>query len=599
MPIGPILRIRRRRYVWITVSGCPMKLSISRQIQLTAKSSRCLTMNRIERQVRHARLRLIFGQFGRALCITLFAALIVATVAVAVPALQVISVDYETWAYAWIGGSVVAALLAAIGYAVATAPTVDSVATEVDKRFSLRERLSSSMTLNDLDRESDFGLALMADAEKRAGQLEISDRFAIKPTKLGWLPVSLIPVLAVVLLLVEPAKESDASSTDKADAAEVEQVKKVADQLKRRINAQKKKAERDGLKESQEMFERLEQELNKITKKQDINKKDAMIALNDLKKQVEERRQRLGSSEQMRRALAQMKGLESGPGEEVAKSIEKGDFMKAKDIVKNLAAKMKDGKLSEKEKEQLKKQVQQMQKAMEKAAEEHEQKKQDLQRKIEEARRNGNGAEAAKLQQQMNKLMQKDSQMQNMKKMAEAMSQAAQAMEQGDAKQAADAMQQMADQLGEMADEMSELEDLQSALDQLSQSGNQMKCQGCGGAGCQQCQGNGFGDFGMGNGNGQGQGNGLGKGAGAGDRPELEDDTNTYETQVRGDVKKGKAIIAGFADGPNRKGITREDVKAAIAAELSKESDPTENETLPRTEREHAQQYFDQLREGS
>ena len=78
-----------------------------------------------------------------------------------------------------------------------------------------------------------------------------------------------------------------------------------------------------------------------------------------------------------------------------------------------------------------------------------------------------------------------------------------------------------------------------------------------------------------------------------------KEDTNTYETQVRGKLDKGKAIIAGFADGPNRKGISREDVQRAVEGAISDEADPTENQTLPRTEREHAQQYFDRLREGT
>ena len=75
-------------------------------------------------------------------------------------------------------------------------------------------------------------------------------------------------------------------------------------------------------------------------------------------------------------------------------------------------------------------------------------------------------------------------------------------------------------------------------------------------------------------------------------------DTNTYETQVRGQVKKGKAVISGFADGPNRKGISREDVKRAIESSISEESDPLENQQLPRTEREHAMDYFNKLRAG-
>ena len=104
--------------------------------------------------------------------------------------------------------------------------------------------------------------------------------------------------------------------------------------------------------------------------------------------------------------------------------------------------------------------------------------------------------------------------------------------------------------------------------------------------------------MGQGQGQGQGQGNGLGKGNGSGDRPELEGETNTYETQVRARVRRGRAIIAGYADGPNRKGVTREAVKQAAEASLTEESDPTENQSLPRDEREHAQQYFDGLRDG-
>ena len=551
-------------------------------------------MSSIESKIRAARRRILLARFGHALCLTLFAALLVATVAIAVPAVRTMSVDFQTWVYAWLGGCVLAAVLAALAYAWWTAPSLASVAVEVDKRFGLRERLSSSVTLDDDDRSSPFGIALVADAEKRANQLDVSDRFSLKPSRLGLLPVAIIPILAIVLVLVEPMSETSASGTSTSDVEEIKQVKTVASTLKKRIQQQRRKAESEGLKEAEELFERMEADLDQITSRENMNRKDAMIAMNDLKKQLEERRGQLGSSEQMRRVLSQMKGLESGPGEKVAKSIEKGDFGQAQDMVKQLASKMRDGTLSEKEKEQLKKQVEKMREALKKAAEAHEQQKRDLQRQIEQARREGRGNDAAQLQQKLNQLQQKDAQMQQMGQMAEAMSQAAKAMQQGQSGEAADALEQMAEQLGEMQQEMSELEDLESALDQLSQSKNAMRCNSCNGAGCQQCQGSGM-NFGM---NGQGNGFGLGEGAGSGDRPEQEEDTNTYETQVRGEVKKGRAIIAGFADGPNRKGITREDVKQAIQGSLSEESDPTENQTLPRAEREHAQQYFDQLREG-
>jgi hypothetical protein len=544
-------------------------------------------MNRIETKVRSARRRLMLGRFGQALCVTLFAALLIATVAIALPALRFMNLDIEVWNYSWIGGCLAAAFAAAGIYSLVTAPSIETVAAELDRRFGLRERLSSSVAMSEDDRESSFGLALVADADKRADKIDVAERFTLKPNKIGWLPMSIIPVLVVVLMLAEPMKETSAGITPAANKAEVKQVQTAASQLKKRIQQQRRKAEAEGLKEAEDMFKKMESQLDKVTKRKDLNRKDAMIAMNDLKKQLEERRQQLGSTEQMKRALSQMKGLEAGPGEKVAKAMEQGNFAKAQEMVKDLANKMRQGQLSEKEKEQLKNQVQQMQKAFDKAVQEHEQKKQELKNKIEQARNEGRSDEASKLQQKLNQMQQKDSQMQKMKQMAESMKNAAQACEQGDAGQAADAMEQMSDQLGQMQQEMSELEDLDSALDSLSESKNQMRCQQCQGGGCKQCQGQG-----------QGQGQGLGQGKGAGDRPEAEEDTNTYETQVRGKVKKGKAVIAGFADGPNRKGVTREDVKQAIQGSLGDPSDPSENQTLPRAEREHAQQYFDRLRDG-
>lgn len=555
-------------------------------------------MKQIESKIRSARRRMVLAQFGQGLCVTLFAALLVATLAIALPAMRMVPVQFDTWVYAWIGGSALAGLLAAIAYAFAKAPSLESVAAEVDSRFGLRERLSSSMMLESGQRDTDFGIALLADAEKRADCLEMSDQFPLKPSRLGWLPVSIVPVLAVVLMLVEPISQSNASSTAKIDVSELKQVKTVASQLKKRLEQQKRKAEAAGLKEAQELFQKMEADLDKISQRSDLNRKEAMIAMNDLKKQLEERRDQLGSSEQMQRAMSQLKGLDSGPAEKAAKSIEKGDFGQAKEMVKQLASKMRDGALSDQEKQQLQKQIEKMQQALQDAADSHEQKKDDLKRQIEQARNEGRGAEAAQLQQQLNQMQQMDSQMQQMQQMAESLAQASDAMKQGDSSKASEALEEMAEQLNDMQQEMSELKDLESAMDELSQSKSQMRCQSCGGAGCKQCQGNGMqgGQNRMRGGN--GQGDGLGKGSGFGDRPETEEDTNTYDTQVRGDAKKGKAIMAGFADGPNRKGITREDVKHAIQGSLSEESDPTENQTLPRTEREHAQQYFDRLREG-
>ena len=551
-------------------------------------------MNRIESQVRNARRRLILGNFGRSLCLALFAALIVATIACAVPGIRALDVDVETWNLAWIVGSIVVAVAGALVYALATAPSRDRVALEVDKRFGLSERLSSSLSMSAADRESEFGLAVISDADRRADKIKIAEKFGYQPSRLGWLPLAITPILVLVLILVDPATPVAPDGTNEIDPAVAAQVKRASLHLKKRIAQQKRNAEAKGLKDAQDLFEKLEKDLNQITEKKNIDRKEAMIALNDLKKQLEERREQLGSSDQMRKAMAQMNSLQAGPANEAAKSIAKGDFGKAEQVMRKLAQKMKDGTLSDKEKEQLQKQVQQLKDQLEKAIAEQKRKQAELKEKIEQAKREGRSEDAAKMQQQLNEMQQQSKQQsQQMQQMADKLGQAAQAMQNGDSKQAANALDAMADQLGDMQQEMSELQDLEDAMNDLSQSKEQMRCSSCGGAGCQQCQG-----MGMGMGEGDKPGDGLGEGSGQGDRPEEEGDTNTYETQVRGQVKKGKAVISGFADGPNRKGISREDVKRAIESSFSEESDPLENQQLPRTEREHAMDYFNKLRAG-
>jgi myosin heavy subunit len=547
-------------------------------------------MNQIEKRVQSARRRLVLGIFGRAVAVTAFAALLIATVACSVPAFRVVEFGYSTWAISWVAGTLVAAVAAAALYAWYRAPSTSDTALEVDRRFGLRERLASAMSLPQPSRDSAFGIALTQDADRRAAQIEIADRFALKPTRVAWLPLAIVPLLAIVLLLVKPATTIQAGSEIKVDPIEVRQVKTVAKQLQKRLAQQKRKAEAEGLTEAKEMLEKIEADLDKLANRKDLDRKEAMIALNDLKKQLEERREKLGDSDQMRKMMSQMKGMESGPGDKVVKSIQQGEFGKAEEMVRELAKKMKDGELGDKEKEQLKKQVEQMAKAMDQAKEEHEKKREDLQKQIDKAKQEGRGKDADQLQQELEKEQQKDQQMQQMQQMAQAMQQAAEAMKNGDTGKASEAMEQMADQLGDLQQEMDELEELDSAMDDMSQSKQQMRCKDCNGQGCQGCQGS------QGEGFGDRPGQGQGRGNGSGDRPESDVETNTYDTQVRGIVKKGKAVIAGNADGPNRKGVTRETLQSSIEKSLSQESDPAENQVLPRTEREHAQQYFDELR---
>ncbi|EKJ99795.1 hypothetical protein RBSH_04879 [Rhodopirellula baltica SH28] len=564
--------------------------------------------SKVESKVRSARRRMMLGKFGRTFAVTWFVGLIVATIAVGAMAITPLPLDrfglessevgaspltVQQWAMGWIVAATVVSMIVSAIVTMVSAPSVMRVAAEVDSRFGLKERLSSALSSDDsTDGKSAAGNALRQDAARRASKLDVAEKFALSPQRVSWLPLAIVPILAVMVFAIEPATEITSELNNEVNASEVRQVKIAAAELKKRLAQQKREADAKGLLEARELFEKMESQLDKITESKTLKRKDALLELNDIKEQIQARKDRLGSPEEMRKTLAQMKGLDGGPAEKVLSQIQKGEFGKAAEEIKKLAKQVKDGKLTDQQKEKLNKQIKKMAEQMKEAAKNHEEKKKQLREKIEQAKKEGRNEEAAKLQQKLNESESADAQMQQMQKMADAMQQAADAMQQGDESAAAQAMEEMSSQLGDMQMAMSELEDLESALGDLSQSKNQMNCKQCNGDGCQACQGQGFGE-------GEEPGMGMGRGKGKGDRPEEETDVNTYDTQVRGKVKRGRAIIAGFADGPNRKGVTREDIQSAIESNLSEEGDPLEDQVLPRDEREQTREYFDRLREGS
>jgi len=556
----------------------------------------------IQRPVVRARRRLVLASLGRTVCGTLLIGWSVAAVAVAAGAVVPLQwdgtpIDAGTWNVAWIAGGTAAAILLAAVLVWWRAPTLDQVATEVDHQFGLRERISSALRS---DNGSAASEALLQDAARHAESLEVSQRFPLQPGRIAWLPLAVLPVL-VVLVGIGPADPTASPDAVVVDSAEVQQVKAAAEALKKQMAQQRRRAEASGLEDAKDLFAKLETQLDKMTSKPPGSRKDALIELNDIKEQIRKRQEQLGSPDKVRQALSQMKGLQGGPAEKVAEQIRRGDFGKAAEELRSLAEKIREGDLSDQEKQRLTKQAEQIAKKLKQATEQHEQKKQQLREQIEAAKREGRSQDASRLQQQLNQAEAADAQMQQMGQMAEAMQQAAEAMQAGQAGEAADQLQDLSDQLGEMQQSMSELEDLQDAMDDLEQSKQQMNCKQCQGGGCKACQGSGqqgSGQGGFGQGEGDQPGNGMGRGAGQGDRPESESDTNTYDTQVRGDVQRGRAIIAGFADGPNRKGVTREELKQVIDEAVREAGDPMEDQVLPRDEGEQTRQYFDLLRGG-
>ncbi len=559
-------------------------------------------MDSIKRKVLAARRRLMLVQFCGSLCWALTAGWFVAAIAILVRAVGywpelITRFETQPWTVSWIGATTAIAVVGSLIWTWAKRPSLTTVASDIDGRFGIKERLSSALAMSEQDRGTAMGTALVHDAARRAEQLAISERFSLRPSRLGLLP--LLPALCIaVVLAIGPAMIGLASPRLTSEQiAQVEQVKKATEALKKKIREQREKAEAKGLEDATEMFAKLEANIEKI-EKQKVDQKEAMIAINDLKKQLEERKNELGSTESMQKALSQLNDSQKGPADSMVKAIKEGELSEAKEKAQELIDKLKSGDLSDEEKEELKQQLQQMQQQMQKAAEEHEAKKQQLQQQIEQAQKSGDKQQAEKLQKELDQAQAQDGQMQKMQQMAESMQKAAEAMEKGDADGASEAIQEMADELGDMQASDEQMQEIEEALDQISQSKQQMRCEKCGGGGCKDCKGDGSeGDSNKRSEN-SGKGGskyGLGKGSGE-SGPEDNTEGETYESKVKGDAKKGRGLNAGNADGPNRKGVTKEEIKQAVLSGTSDESDPLEGQVLPRAERDQTQEYFDRLR---
>ena len=569
-------------------------------------------MNEIVRQVARARWRLNLEQFLRLAPWTMFAALLVACVGLAVPKfvfLPATATDagWQLWLASWTGGSAVAGLLAAVAATWWKRRGDYEAAVEIDRRFGLRDRVASSLLLSPEERESSMGEALLRDTAERVALVEIPERFAVRARWTAALPVA--PALGAVLLALVANATAPQSSTEASDTAAAQvrdQIRKSADELKKRLEEQRKRATESGLADAEDLFKKLQQGTDELKDKQAIDRKTALLNLNEMAKSLQQRRDGLSSAENMRKQLEQLKNLEQGPADKFGKAMQQGDMKQALKQLNQLQKDLKEGKLDNAQREQLTKQLEQMREQLAEAANNFEQAKKELEQQIQQKQAAGETEAAAKLQQKLDELNKQGKQIENLEKMAQKLNEAAQACKDGDCQKAADKLGELAQDLEQAQAQLDQLETVNELMDEIADAKSSMNCGKCQGAGCQECQsqskgkGQGQGQKGQGFSSQRGQpGRGLGKGRGVGDRPEEDADGKFYDTRAKTKVKAGEAVRTGFADGPNIAGKSVASVRQEVVESLRTDPDALPDQSLTRSQREQARQFFEGLGKGS
>jgi hypothetical protein len=526
--------------------------------------------------------RMRFQRFLAALVWSLGGMLVVLAVVLAVSKGLSRPLPGPAWApFAVAGG---AALLLAGLVALTSGPSRVDAAVAIDRVFHLNERLSTALTLPPELRESPAGRALTADAIRHVLDLDIAAEFGPRVPRRAWVPLIPAALLLGLLFVPEWAQTRASARSSPANDKRV-----IADQTKlllKKVSSQRKELDKSQFAEADKLLADVEKAADNLAKAPPGQKDQALVELNKLSDALKDREKQLGSPEQVRRQLQQLKDMAStGPADDFARNLARGDFEKAAQELKKLQEKLLSGKMTEAEKKALTDQVQQMAQQLTKLANLDERKKQ-----LEQALKNG-GLSKEQFEREMAKLDDQAKNLQKLKQLANRLAQAQQQLDKGNLQKAAESLGMSQQQLEEMARQLQEIESLDSALADLQDAKNGMT-----GDSMNQL-GESLGQYG--NMNSRAGQNGLGRGRGRGDRPEAPDATALYNTKVSQQFKKGKAVIEGTSPF-NRpmKGLSRIDIQGEIDASEGLSAEALTNQKIPKNVEKHIRGYFDQINKG-
>lgn len=552
-------------------------------------------MDTLRRQTRLAAWRLNLARFLSAAPWTLAASFTVAVAALALPKVWPVSLNARNWLAGWAIGSLLVGVFAALVHTWLTRRSVLDAAIEIDRRCGLKERISSAMAIAASEADSEAGRALLADARQRIDGLELRAAF---PLRVRWPAiVPLFPALlgALIALLLPDAVRTGAQASA-GDLASQQKIQRSAKELSHKLAQRVAQLEDKGNTQAEELLKQLRKAADEMARSKEVDRKQALVKMNELARQIEKRRESLGGADELQRQLERLKDFEKGPADRIAEALRRGDAKQAIQELQRLQEQLASGKLTDQEKQQLAKQLQELQRKMQQVADQHRKAKEELQRQIQQKLAEGDREAAGKLQNKLDEMQKRDEAMKRLENMSECMKNAGESLKKGDAKKSATQLQQMAEQLEKLKSEMQQMRQLDELKDEIDDAKNAMMCEQCSGEGCQECQAGA--PEGKQSEDSQREGTGLGEGKGSGDRPEKASKTDSVDAQVRVKPRAGESIRVGEVDGPNRAGLSQQQAREAITNALGEEAEPISEQRLPRAQQDHVRQYYELRRKG-
>lgn len=525
------------------------------------------------------------------------------------------------------------AVVSAFGWAFVIRRKTMQVAQEVDERADLRESLSTALAIeSDIKSHQPWAVAVAETATTAAAKVKVPLVVPYEPP-----PAWPAPVLGGIALGViwyalpnfDLLKIDAPKLAQKQKEAEVLQVKTEMAKDKEKLKELLSKAKVDVMEGKSDPL--VPEQAQKENDPEAI-KRAALKELTDLTNKLEDAKvsEKAMQSEAIKEAMEKLKQPGEGPLNELAKSLQKGDFSGAKEQLDQLTRQLQSNEMSAESKEELKKQMENLGKQLKELSKDQK----ALEKKLQDAGLDKKTAEAlaksasdpSKLKDELSKMPGMNEQMKNelMKmaqannqcqgecnKMGESMSKMGESMsKQGMGQQGSQAMDELKQALNDGEMMAADMENLNAALDeakdQMAKLGQDMQKMGKsgdkqGGGDCEgegQNEGNGkLGEWRAGDSNKKGKGSG-GAGQGDGRSPEAEPADYALEKK-KADVKTTKGAVIGsrLVYGEQVKGEAIAEFSEAIASGEQSAAEGIEGMKVPKELEGAVKQYFGRLKD--
>jgi len=305
-----------------------------------------------------------------------------------------------------------------------------------DERGGLKERLSTAMEISASEDRGPIARAQLADAAQHASALQLSQTLPWRaPRQLRYLAAAGALLLAAIFLPDLPLFQSKQAQLDReAMRKEGQRIQRVAKEIEKKLPKKKTAAE------DEEIVRKVAAEMKKLGKDQAqgrIGKKQAMLRMNQLQKNLKEAEQKAGGGQKAEKSMEQVtnqlqqaadKQRDQGNTEQaralsqMAQNVANKDMEAAKKQLEDLAKKMQSGKMSAEEAGKTAELLEQMAQSMQgsnldKASEQMKDAAQKLEKAASAAKQfqkqmasAKTDAERQKLQQQMSEALQQGAQ---------------------------------------------------------------------------------------------------------------------------------------------------------------------------------------------